>query len=666
MTKILYISIILLLFNLSHLYAQQLDNYNLYSKNDYLYNPAFTMQSNFKALLNLHYQWLGFEGAPEIRTFGIYGPVNRNMAFGLNIVNQNYGAISNFRGRLSYAYKAKFSEKNILLLGTSFGFLKTDLKSNNLTTDVNLNDPLILENAFNKTSLSASAGLAYRLNNFEFQFVMPQILEQNHMNFYSIGIVSYTINLQNEFLKIKPLVLIRGASVTPKQFEANLMAEIYNRFWIQAGYSSNKSMIFSGGISFESFDFGYAYQMDNSIIGNVSNGSHEVQLVFNFGKNWIKDRTTTKIKGEVTNKITKDPLISDVIIHNNNKTDTVTTNDSGKYKTELPIDETYNIEIKSTGFNTYSEEFALTPKDKTKTLDAELMPTYTTLNGTSNIPNAKIDIYEQVDTVANPNYYRIHGSRDSLVYSGLTDENNNYQAKLKPGKIYKIEVTADNYNSVNENFVMPTDKMEIVKETKLNALIKVNGKVINIENSSKITGILRISKADSIVFNKAVKGTFACILEEGEYIFEVYGSNIVSHKEEVTLAPDPKEMNVVLKVIPIAEDRTFKLGSVKFVSGKAVLTEDSYLVLDELVSVLNTNPSLKIEIGGHTDDIGDEVANLKISQERADACKKYLKSKGIDSNRVVSIGYGESVPLVPNNNAQNRAKNRRTEFKIIE
>jgi outer membrane protein OmpA-like peptidoglycan-associated protein len=75
---------------------------------------------------------------------------------------------------------------------------------------------------------------------------------------------------------------------------------------------------------------------------------------------------------------------------------------------------------------------------------------------------------------------------------------------------------------------------------------------------------------------------------------------------------------------------------------------------------------VKIEIGGHTDNVGADDANLLLSENRAKAVVEYVVSKGIEASRVSAKGYGETVPIGDNTTDQGRAKNRRTEFKIIE
>jgi len=116
---------------------------------------------------------------------------------------------------------------------------------------------------------------------------------------------------------------------------------------------------------------------------------------------------------------------------------------------------------------------------------------------------------------------------------------------------------------------------------------------------------------------------------------------------------------------PIEKDVTIRLNNIFFDTDKAELLPASYLELDKLIALLNQNPKIKIEIGGHTDDVGSDAYNQKLSQRRAEAVRQYLISKGISENRITSTGYGESKPSHPNNSPENRALNRRVEFTIL-
>ena len=84
-----------------------------------------------------------------------------------------------------------------------------------------------------------------------------------------------------------------------------------------------------------------------------------------------------------------------------------------------------------------------------------------------------------------------------------------------------------------------------------------------------------------------------------------------------------------------------------------------------MISFLNQNPGIKIEIEGHTDNQGNETYNLDLSDKRAKAVYGYLIQKGIDAQYLTFKGYGQNQPIVPNNSEENYAQNRRIEFKIL-
>ena len=114
-----------------------------------------------------------------------------------------------------------------------------------------------------------------------------------------------------------------------------------------------------------------------------------------------------------------------------------------------------------------------------------------------------------------------------------------------------------------------------------------------------------------------------------------------------------------------AKEKVVKLGYINFETGSAKLTEDSKYQLDDFAEFMNKNANLKVECDGHTDNVGDAVANLKLSGERAKSVANYLISKGITSNRLSSKGFGSTKPVDPADSDEARAKNRRTEIKFL-
>lgn len=108
-----------------------------------------------------------------------------------------------------------------------------------------------------------------------------------------------------------------------------------------------------------------------------------------------------------------------------------------------------------------------------------------------------------------------------------------------------------------------------------------------------------------------------------------------------------------------------RTGNIYFNAGSARLDSKSIPLLDNLYDIANRCPELAIEIGGHTDSDGSTAANQRLSERRAGAVGQYLSSKGIPGDRMRIVGYGEANPIRPNDTRENKARNRRIEFTVI-
>ena len=108
------------------------------------------------------------------------------------------------------------------------------------------------------------------------------------------------------------------------------------------------------------------------------------------------------------------------------------------------------------------------------------------------------------------------------------------------------------------------------------------------------------------------------------------------------------------------------LDNCTFETGKATLQPEAYKVVDELAEYLKRKEDERIEVGGHTDNVGKPDANQILSTNRANTVRAYLLTKGIAPDRVTAKGYGSSIPVAENTTAEGRGLNRRTEVKILE
>ncbi|HEY0252967.1 MAG TPA: OmpA family protein, partial [Kofleriaceae bacterium] len=124
----------------------------------------------------------------------------------------------------------------------------------------------------------------------------------------------------------------------------------------------------------------------------------------------------------------------------------------------------------------------------------------------------------------------------------------------------------------------------------------------------------------------------------------------------------PKKYNLVV----VTQSKIELKQTVFFDFNKASIKSVSFALLNEVAQALKDNPKIKVEIGGHTDSVGNDAFNLKLSQSRAESVRTYLIKRGIDSGRMTPKGFGENVPIADNRTEAGRSQNRRVEFVITE
>jgi outer membrane protein OmpA-like peptidoglycan-associated protein len=161
------------------------------------------------------------------------------------------------------------------------------------------------------------------------------------------------------------------------------------------------------------------------------------------------------------------------------------------------------------------------------------------------------------------------------------------------------------------------------------------------------------------------KGLAKILLPEGDTYDIQYRDFMEQQNYSTITIPDQDGAYTYDLKIKFEPAKTYTLKNVHFETGKATLTKNSYPALNELVEALKNKPNLIIEIAGHTDNVGSFEFNLKLSQDRAETVRNYLISKGIAPHRIQAKGYADSQPIASNTTEEGKAKNRRTEVRII-
>ncbi len=200
-----------------------------------------------------------------------------------------------------------------------------------------------------------------------------------------------------------------------------------------------------------------------------------------------------------------------------------------------------------------------------------------------------------------------------------------------------------------------------VKDLKTSKPIASTYEVVSLTSGQRIQG----GTTDST----DIQNLMLYLPEGSEYALNVRAEGYLMNSMNFSLRDIPD--SVTKKYIEIALDRpvigsTVTLANIFFETDKYSLMPESDYELNKLVDFLKNNPGIRIEIGGHTDNAGSEQHNIELSTNRAMAIVNYLKDHNIPANRLAYKGYGSSMPCAPNDTPENMAKNRRTEFKIIQ
>lgn len=166
------------------------------------------------------------------------------------------------------------------------------------------------------------------------------------------------------------------------------------------------------------------------------------------------------------------------------------------------------------------------------------------------------------------------------------------------------------------------------------------------------------SKTGKYLVSLPAGKNYGIAVKKETYLFHSENFNIPN-----TAAFQEVEKNIELKQLQVGNK--IVLRNIFFDLDKATLRPESTYELERLIKLMNDVPTLKIELGGHTDSQGSDEYNQKLSEERAAAVVEYLTQHGIDASRLKSAGYGEKEPMATNETKEGRQLNRRTEFKVL-
>jgi outer membrane protein OmpA-like peptidoglycan-associated protein len=240
---------------------------------------------------------------------------------------------------------------------------------------------------------------------------------------------------------------------------------------------------------------------------------------------------------------------------------------------------------------------------------------------------------------------------------------------------YTLPASADYaYLVSNTNSYGAADlvRVKLPEAIKPEPVVLLLGRTLNVKTKNPMSAdILFEDLAEHKEVGEAISdpktGSYRITLPNGRnYGIRAVAKGFLSVNENLELITITKytEIQKDLFLVPIEVGETMQLNNVFFEQGRPALKSQSFPELDRLVQIMVENPTVKIEVSGHTDNVGNKDALLKLSEDRVLAVKAYLEKKGIKKDRVDGKGYGATQPIAPNSTEENRQRNRRVEFKI--
>ena len=217
-------------------------------------------------------------------------------------------------------------------------------------------------------------------------------------------------------------------------------------------------------------------------------------------------------------------------------------------------------------------------------------------------------------------------------------------------------------------------RFELYDEARPTPVTYVKGRVFDQNTNRPIAARFELIDLGSgkivtaAVADKQTGEFLVCIpLTQSSYAFHAQAKGYLFYSDHFAIENHPTDKPYLknIPMLPLETGETMVLNNVFFETAMYNLKPESHVELDRLAVLLNENPSLKIEISGHTDNVGEKAFNQNLSFQRAQAVYDYLLSRNVNPARLSVKGYGDSMPVADNETEEGRAKNRRTEFKII-
>lgn len=383
------------------------------------------------------------------------------------------------------------------------------------------------------------------------------------------------------------------------------------------------------------------------------------------------------VSGTVVNAKTKLPLIgrSFSIMVDGRPADSLNINkDSATYTLKLPLGKSYSLSPAVPKFVSATSSLDVSGiKEFTRSkLDLQATPLpYVLVKGKLLIQGTAVPI---------SSFFNAKVLINTIPADSIKLDLNNatYEVRLNHGAVYEMRAVAtkhesgfekldltkiDEYEEITQDLFLSEQKMAIVAgkilDKKTNKpLANLSAARINVEGMTSV-----LAKIDTLTGDYELKLPLA-----SSYTINAAAPNYYPMYELITTGAENTDVKIYkdLVIIPIEVGQSIRLNNIFFDPGKSILKKESFPELDRVSEFLQGSPQLKIEIAGHTDNVGAAAANLALSLNRAKAVTDYVIKKGIAKDRVAAKGYGSAKPVASNKTKEGKSQNRRVEFTVLD
>lgn len=399
---------------------------------------------------------------------------------------------------------------------------------------------------------------------------------------------------------------------------------------------------------------------------HINNNIVQLTIPFKYRQN--KNIT---VQGQITDYDSKTPLEATITVKDAGTTQILSTQTNnaadGKYTIILTAGKKYEITFSKPGYSVYTLEYDLSTLEEYKAYEANVE-----LFNKINFELSIIDheLFFPIDakvTITNAD------SKAVLDIPFITTERGSKAYMLALGTKYKFEVKSKKYQSYELT-------LDLTGEIKFRNLekeldLKPNTKEYQFSIADNSTGegltvdviITNLDLNEQIVAQAYVTrdGKFAINLREGSrYNVEVKNPKGYAFYS-TELDADGSNTNVNIGLTALKPNAKLLLKDIEFEYNSFELKEDSYTELLRVIKLMKANPTMVIEVAAHTDNIGSQAFNKRLSERRAKYVTDFMMVRSVPESRLKAVGYGKEFPMVPNDTEANRAKNRRLELKVI-